>query len=69
MARMDFDDASPRARPGDLIAALAREDLDPLSVAELDERILALTSEIDRARSKRDRAINHKASAETLFKK
>jgi uncharacterized small protein (DUF1192 family) len=69
MAAMDFEDASPRQRAGDLIKALAREDLDPLSVAELDERIAALTAEIERSRIKRDRAINHKASAEALFKK
>jgi len=69
MALMDFEDASPRPRAGDLLKALAREDLDPLSVAELDERITALAAEIERVRSKRDRAINHKASAEALFKK
>jgi uncharacterized small protein (DUF1192 family) len=66
---MDFEDASPHARPGDLIAKLAREDLDPLSVAELDERIALLEAEIVRTRAKRDRAINHKASAEALFRK
>lgn len=69
MATMDFDDASPRSRPGDLLAQLAREDLDPLSVAELDERIAALTAEIERTRAKRSSAVNHKASAEALFKK
>ncbi len=60
MAPLDFEDASPRSRAGDLIKAIAREDLDPLSVAELDERIAALTAEIERARAKRDRAVNHK---------
>lgn len=69
MAAMDFDDASPRSRPGDLLAQLAREDLDPLSVAELDARIDALAAEIERTRAKRSAAINHKASAEALFKK
>ena len=66
---MDFEDASPRSRPGDLLKQLAREDLDPLSVAELDERIAVLTAEIERARVKKERAVNHKASAEALFKK
>lgn len=66
---MDFDDASPRARPGDLAAQLAREDLDPLSVAELEQRIILLTAEIERTRAKRDYSVNHKASAEALFKK
>lgn len=66
---MDFEDASPRARAGDLIAQLAREDLDPLSVAELDERVVALQAEIERTQAKRNRAVNHKASADALFKK
>jgi uncharacterized small protein (DUF1192 family) len=51
------------------LKALAREDLDPLSVADLDERIACLIAEIERTRAKRDRAVNHKASAEALFKK
>lgn len=69
MRRMDFEDASPRPRAGDLIKALSCEDLDPLSVIELDERIAALTAEIERTRAKRERAVNHKASAEALFRK
>ncbi len=69
MRAMDFEDASPRPRAGDLIKALSREDLDPLSVTELDERIAALTAEIERTRAKRARAVNHKASAEALFRK
>ena len=66
---MDSEDASPRSRAGDLLKALAREDLDPLSVADLDERIAFLAAEIERTRAKKDRAINHKASAEALFRK
>ncbi|MCW2349656.1 MULTISPECIES: DUF1192 domain-containing protein [unclassified Sphingobium] len=66
---MDFDDASPRARPGDLIAKLIREDLDRLSVDELDERISLLSAEIERTRAKKSSAVHHKASAEALFKK
>jgi uncharacterized small protein (DUF1192 family) len=66
---MDFEDASPRARPGDLVAQLGREDLDALSITELDNRIAALTAEIERTRAKRDRAVNHKASADALFRK
>lgn len=69
MALMDFEDASPRSRPGDLVKQLAREDLDPLSVAELDERIAVLSAEIERTRAKRERAVNYKASADALFKK
>lgn len=66
---MDTDDAFPRARPDDLIAQLSRQDLDPFSVSELDVRIVALTAEIERVRAKKDKAVNHKASAEALFKK
>ncbi|HZV58180.1 MAG TPA: DUF1192 domain-containing protein [Sphingobium sp.] len=66
---MDSEDALPRARPGDLARQLAHEDLDPLSVAELDARIAVLSAEIERTRMKRERAVNHKASAEALFRK
>ncbi len=64
---MDLDDALPR--PGDLLTQLVRQDLDPLSVAELEERIAALEGEIARCRQKIQRAVNHKASAESLFKR
>ncbi|MBT2186872.1 DUF1192 domain-containing protein [Sphingobium nicotianae] len=66
---MDFEDAVPRARPDDLITQLVRQDLDRLSVAELDERIALLAAEIERTRAKREASVNHKASAEALFKK
>lgn len=64
---MDLDDALPR--PGDLLAQLVREDLDPLSVAELESRIAGLEGEIARCRVKIERAVNHKASAEELFRR
>jgi len=66
---MDSDDAFPQARPDALIAQLIREDLDGLSVAELDERIALLSAEMERTRAKKDSAVNHKASAEALFRK
>lgn len=69
MAVMDFDDALPRARPDDIIAQLGREDLDRLSVAELEERVALLTAEIGRTRARMERAVNHKASADALFRK
>ena len=69
MREMDHDDALPRARPGDLISQLVREDLDRLSVSELDHRIALLTSEIERTRTKMNSAVHHKANAEALFKK
>ncbi|WP_326524890.1 DUF1192 domain-containing protein [Sphingomonas sp.] len=63
---MDAEDLPRRAR--DLLAELARQDLDPLSVEELRERIAALEAEVARARRKIERAVNHRASADALFK-
>ena len=65
---MDPDDALPRSA-NDALAALAREDLDPLSVEELHGRIAALEAEIARARARIDRAVNHRANAEGLFRR
>ena len=64
---MDLEDALPR--PGDLLAQLVRQDLDPLSVAELEARITALEGEIARCRQRIERAVNHRASADQLFKR
>jgi uncharacterized small protein (DUF1192 family) len=65
---MDADENLPR-RKDDLVAQLARQDLDPLSVEELHERIALLEAEIARSRTKISSAINHRASADALFKK
>jgi len=65
---MHVDDDLPR-RPDDPIRLLARQDLDPLSVEELNARIAALEAEIERIRRKIQFSVNHKASAEALFKK
>ena len=54
-------------RPDDPLVALAAQDLDPLSVAELEVRILGLEAEIARARQKIDTAVNHRATADALF--
>jgi len=63
---MDADDLPRRAR--DSVAELSRQDLDPLSVAELHERIAALEAEIARAKRKIEQAVNHRASADALFR-
>ena len=63
---MDPDDAAPR--PDDLLAQLMRQDLDPLSVAELEARITALEGEIARCRRKIEHAVNQRASADALFR-
>ncbi|MCU0729007.1 MAG: DUF1192 domain-containing protein [Sphingopyxis sp.] len=63
---MDSDDLFP-TRPDDPLRLLARQDLDPLSVEELDARVAALLAEIERVKARRAFAVNHKASAEALF--
>lgn len=65
---MDMDDYSPR-RPDDPLALLVKQDLDPLSVGELEERISCLEAEIARTRKRIDRSAGHRASAEALFRK
>ena len=65
---MDPDESLPR-RPNDALAALAREDLDPLSGDELAARVAALEAEIARTRARIERAVNHRASAESLFRR
>ena len=65
---MDLDELFP-AKPGDPLVMLVKQDLDPLSVEELEERIATLEGEIARVRAKIEAAVNHRASAEELFKK
>jgi uncharacterized small protein (DUF1192 family) len=64
-----FDDPDTPRRKSDLLADMAHEDLDKLSIAELDDRIAALETEITRARIKRDGAAKFRAAADSLFKK
>jgi uncharacterized small protein (DUF1192 family) len=59
----------PLRRLNDPLALLARQDLDPLSVAELDARIAMLEAEVARTRNHADRAVNHRASADALFRR
>ena len=65
---MDAEDIFAR-RPDDPLAQLARQDLDPLSVAELNARIAALEAEIKRVKRKAEAAVNHRATADELFKR
>ena len=64
---MDLDETLPN-RAGDPLAALIAQDLDPLSVKELEARIVVLEGEIARSRTKMQRAVNHRATAHDLFK-
>jgi len=67
-ARMEPDDLSAK-RPDDPVTQLVRQDIDRLSVDELEARIAALESEIARCRTKISNAVNHRATADSLFKK
>ncbi len=66
--RMDLDELFP-SKPDDPLLLLARQDLDPLSLAELDERIEALKAEIARVEAHIERVRSHRSVAEDLFKK
>ena len=66
---MDTDDIALPPRAGDAVASLGSQDLDPFSVTELDARIVALEVEIERVRAHKARAVNHRAIADTLFKR
>jgi uncharacterized small protein (DUF1192 family) len=65
---MDLDELFAK-KPGDPLVLLLRQDIDPLSVAELHERRALLEGEIARVTAKIQGAVNHKASADALFKR
>jgi uncharacterized small protein (DUF1192 family) len=64
-----IDDTDLPRKKSEPLAELAREDLDKLSVAELDDRIAALEAESVRSRAKRDAAQRFRAAADGLFRK
>jgi uncharacterized small protein (DUF1192 family) len=65
---MDLEDLFP-SKPGDPLVELARQDLDPMSIEELQERIEALKAEIARVEAHIQRVQTHRSAAEELFKK
>ena len=65
---MDLDELFPN-RPDDPLTLLGKQDLDPLSVGELEARIAALEAEIARVRAKMDAAVQFRASADEIFRK
>jgi uncharacterized small protein (DUF1192 family) len=67
IAAMDLDELFAK-RPDDPLVQLARQDLDPFSVDELQERIAILEAELARVRQKIQGAVNFRASADALFK-
>lgn len=65
---MDLEELFP-SKPGDPLVELGRQDLDPMSIEELNERIAALKAEIARVEAHMQRAETHRSAAEELFKK
>lgn len=61
---MDWDDARPA--PGS--SASIGENLETLSVAELEQRIAAFSEEIERVKSELARKRAHESAAAALFK-
>jgi uncharacterized small protein (DUF1192 family) len=65
---MDLEDLFP-SKPGDPLVELAKQDLDPMSIEELQVRIESLKAEIARVEVHMNRAQAHRSAAEELFKK
>ncbi len=65
---MDLDELFP-GKPDDPLTLLARQDLDPMSVEELEARIATLEAEIARARAKIDTSLSFRATADAIFRK
>lgn len=62
---MDLDDLLPQKKPSGVIIG---ENLETLSVAELEKRIENLEAEIVRVRAEVDRKKRHEEAARALFK-
>ena len=65
---MDLEELFP-SKPGDPLAELAKQDLDPMSIEELRARVEALKAEIARVEVHMTRAQAHRTAAEEIFKK
>ncbi len=65
---MDIDDL-PQRRPGHSVDLLAKDDLDRLSVTELEARIVTLEAELVRTRAKLDGATKFRSAADGLFRR
>ncbi len=59
----------PRTNRLAALDALARENLDPLSVAECEARVIALQNEIDRTSAHAERARAHRSHADAIFRR
>ena len=65
---MDLDDLFPD-KPKDPLTELGKQDLDPISIEELNQRIAALKAEIARVEAHIDHVTKHRSAAEELFKR
>ncbi|MFL6727937.1 MAG: DUF1192 domain-containing protein [Sphingomicrobium sp.] len=65
---MDLEELFP-SKPDDPLVALGKQDLDPMSIEELQERIELLKAEIARVEAHVERVRTHRSAAEELFKK
>ncbi len=65
---MDEDDFFT-SRPQDPLTLLGKQDLGPLSIDELQARILALKAEIERVEQHMVDATRHLSAADELFNK
>ncbi len=63
-----MEDDLPRPK-NDILAALVAEDLDRLSLVELEERIAVLDAESARTRAKREGATAFRSAADALFRR
>ena len=62
---LDWDEIRPKPKPGAAIG----ENLETLSVAELEARILELEREIARVKAELERKRRHEDAASALFKR
>lgn len=65
---MDEDDFFT-SKPQDPLTLVTKQDLGPLSIAELEERIAILKDEIGRVETHMAEASRHRSAADELFKK
>jgi len=65
---VDLEELFP-SKPDDPLVALAKQDLDPMSIEELRARIESLKVEIARVENHMKQAQDHRSAAEELFKK
>ncbi|MCY7280953.1 MAG: DUF1192 domain-containing protein [Sphingomonas bacterium] len=65
---MDEDDFFS-TRPTDPLTLVCKQELGPLSMAELDERIALLKDEIDRVERHQGETQAHRSAADELFKR